>query len=117
MLEHPDNLHGAELFEGLRTHVQQTSTTNHQASCLLQVVTAWNGIAISAFANASRILASQRAQTEPQFPVEGRPAADYLQAAQKVLLACTRWRGVLLFAQNKLLALCGEAAHGLTGPC
>jgi uncharacterized protein YyaL (SSP411 family) len=48
-----------------------------------KVVTAWNGIAISAFANASRILASERAQTEPQFPVDGRPASDYLQAAQK----------------------------------
>lgn len=53
------------------------------------MVTAWNGIAISAFANASRVLASEHAQTEAQFPVEGRPAADYLQAAQKVPLACT----------------------------
>ena len=55
------------------------------------MVTAWNGLAISAFANASRILASERAQTQPQFPVEGRPAGDYLQAAQKVLLAYTSY--------------------------
>lgn len=48
-----------------------------------KVVTAWNGMAISAFANASRVLAAPRAQAQRRFPVEGRPAADYLHAAQK----------------------------------
>jgi hypothetical protein len=62
------------------------SVSRNIASCLLQVVTAWNGLAISAYANASRVLASEHAQAEPRFPVEGRPASDYLQAAQKVLL-------------------------------
>lgn len=57
----------------------------HQQAPPLQVVTAWNGMAISAFANAARVLSAPGAQAQRRFPVEGRPAADYLEAAQKVL--------------------------------
>jgi hypothetical protein len=102
-----------ELMEGLGHLVQQNSTTIHQASRSLQVVTAWNGLAISAFANASRVLASELAQTEAQFPVEGRPAGDYLQAAQKVLLACTGWQLAIMFAHKELSPLCDDAVNAL----
>jgi hypothetical protein len=44
-----------------------------------QVVTAWNGMAIGAFANAGRVLASSPAQR--LFPVEGSPAREYLAGA------------------------------------
>ena len=47
--------------------------------CVLQVVTAWNGLAIGALARASRVLASEPDQAPKKlFPVEGRPAAEYL---------------------------------------
>eukprot|EP00208_Stichococcus_sp_RCC1054_P002857 CAMPEP_0206140746 /NCGR_PEP_ID=MMETSP1473-20131121/10535_1 /ASSEMBLY_ACC=CAM_ASM_001109 /TAXON_ID=1461547 /ORGANISM="Stichococcus sp, Strain RCC1054" /LENGTH=783 /DNA_ID=CAMNT_0053535017 /DNA_START=195 /DNA_END=2546 /DNA_ORIENTATION=+ len=46
-----------------------------------KVVTAWNGMAISALANAARALAP--APPPRSFPVEGRPPSDYLQAAQQ----------------------------------
>ncbi|GLC40323.1 hypothetical protein PLESTM_001049200 [Pleodorina starrii] len=48
-----------------------------------KIVTAWNGMGIGAFALASRVLASEQ-QVERLFPCEGRPAADYLEAARRV---------------------------------
>ncbi|GIL83536.1 hypothetical protein Vretimale_10352 [Volvox reticuliferus] len=48
-----------------------------------KVVTAWNGMAIGAFALASRALASEP-QVERLFPSEGRPPGAYLHAAQRV---------------------------------
>jgi hypothetical protein len=47
--------------------------------CAVQIVTAWNGLAIGALARASRVLANEPDQPPKKlFPVEGRPAADYL---------------------------------------
>ena len=47
--------------------------------CVVQIVTAWNGLAIGALARASRVLASEPDQPPNKlFPVEGRPAAEYL---------------------------------------
>lgn len=40
-------------------------------------------MAISAFANASRVLAAEQ-PAHRSFPIDGRPAADYLDAAEKV---------------------------------
>jgi hypothetical protein len=41
-------------------------------------------MAISAYALASRILTHERPPAQRRFPAEGRPPADYLQAALKV---------------------------------
>ncbi|BDA44314.1 Spermatogenesis-associated protein 20 [Coccomyxa sp. Obi] len=46
-----------------------------------KVVTAWNGLTIGACANASRVLANEQPPPAPLFPVEGRPAQDYLKDA------------------------------------
>ena len=46
-----------------------------------QVVTAWNGMAIGAFATASRALAAEAPPLGRAFPIEGTPARAYLQAA------------------------------------
>jgi hypothetical protein len=56
----------------------------HPLFCALQIVPAWNGMAISAYALASRILTHERPPAQRRFPAEGRPPADYLQAALKV---------------------------------
>ena len=48
----------------------------------MQVVTAWNGMAISAYAQAGRVLAV--AGLRRCFPVEGRPPREYLEAGIKV---------------------------------
>ena len=47
-----------------------------------QVVTAWNGMTIGALANAGRVLEGSPSQR--LFPVEGRPARDYLAGALEV---------------------------------
>ncbi|EFN56229.1 hypothetical protein CHLNCDRAFT_145019 [Chlorella variabilis] len=47
----------------------------------LLIVAAWNGMAISAYALASRILPHEQPPAARCFPVEGRPPGDYLQAA------------------------------------
>lgn len=52
-----------------------------------QVVTAWNGLAIGAFANASRILASEAQPPAALFPVEGRPAHEYLNGDKPLLIS------------------------------
>lgn len=49
-----------------------------------QVVAAWNGMSISAFALAGRALQSETPPASPSFPVEGRDPAQYLQAAVRV---------------------------------
>lgn len=49
-----------------------------------QVVAAWNGMSISAFALAGRALQSENPPAAPSFPVEGRDPAQYLQAAVRV---------------------------------
>ncbi|KAG1680604.1 hypothetical protein FOA52_015053 [Chlamydomonas sp. UWO 241] len=46
-----------------------------------KVVTAWNGMAIGAMARASRILEAEVTACLPLFPVDGCPAATYLQCA------------------------------------
>ena len=51
---------------------------------LFQVVVGWNGMAIQAFAAASVILQQEDPPQAPAFPVEGRPPAEYLQAAVNV---------------------------------
>lgn len=45
------------------------------------MVAAWNGMAIGAFATASRALAAEDPPLERAFPVQGPPARAYLQAA------------------------------------
>ncbi len=51
---------------------------------LVQVVTAWNGMAIGAFAKASRILEHERPAAQRCFPIEGCSPSDYLAAATQV---------------------------------
>ncbi|KXZ53965.1 hypothetical protein GPECTOR_6g884 [Gonium pectorale] len=48
-----------------------------------KIVTAWNGMALGAFALASRALAAEQV-VERLFPSEGRPASAYLEAARRV---------------------------------
>jgi hypothetical protein len=50
-----------------------------------QVVLAWNGLAIGAFANASRVLANEQPPPEKLFPVEGRPAKEYLAGGRSII--------------------------------
>ena len=53
-------------------------------SSVSQVVSAWNGMAIGAFAVASRALTAETSPAERQFPVEGCQPKDYLDIAIKV---------------------------------
>lgn len=64
-----------------------------------QVVTAWNGMTISAFANASRVLAAE--QPLARFPIDGRPAADYLDAAEKARCCISLSWTLTVFAPAK----------------
>ena len=45
------------------------------------MVAAWNGMAIGAFAAASRVLAAEDPPLGRAFPIEGNPARAYLRAA------------------------------------
>lgn len=49
-----------------------------------QIVSAWQGMAISAFATAARVLPHEQPPAAREFPVEGRNPQEYLQAALKV---------------------------------
>ena len=52
---------------------------------LAQVVAAWNGMSISAFATASRVLASDASPTKPSsFPADRQEPSVYMDAAVKV---------------------------------
>ncbi|CAD7700012.1 unnamed protein product, partial [Ostreobium quekettii] len=48
-----------------------------------KVVAAWNGMAISAFALAARVLKSESPPVEPCFPVDGVDPSEYLSVAHK----------------------------------
>lgn len=50
--------------------------------CSLQVVTAWNGQGISAFALAARILPAEQPPAGPCFPVDGCSPTTYMEASQ-----------------------------------
>jgi hypothetical protein len=54
---------------------------------LLQIVASWNGMAIGAFAWASRVLANQAPAPRRCFPDEAADPKTYLAAAVKVLLS------------------------------
>ena len=60
----------------------------HTFSCslLLQIVSAWQGMAISAFATAARVLPHEQPPAAREFPVKGRNPREYLDAALKVNL-------------------------------
>lgn len=54
---------------------------------IMQVVAAWNGMAIGAFAVASRVLANETPPLGRSFPVDGCPPAEYLHCAVRVRTA------------------------------
>ena len=75
-------------------------------------MTAWNGMAISAYALASRALTQEQPPATRCFPVDGRPPKEYLQAALKVT-ACALSR--ILSASAALCCAAGfEAASAAT---
>ncbi|GBG84956.1 hypothetical protein CBR_g39419 [Chara braunii] len=47
-----------------------------------KIIVAWNGLAISAMARASRVLRSEPVEMKHHFPVEGCNPAEYLKAAE-----------------------------------
>ena len=52
---------------------------NGRYAAPVQIVAAWNGLAMGALAKASRVLANEPDQPPRQlFPVTGRPAHEYL---------------------------------------
>lgn len=51
-----------------------------------KVIVSWNGLAISAFARASKILKSESEGTKYNFPVVGSDAKEYLEVAEKAAL-------------------------------
>lgn len=53
----------------------------------IQIVAAWNGMAISVFALASRVLQAESSPAHRAFPVEGRDPAYYIDVALKVRLS------------------------------
>lgn len=55
-----------------------------------QVVTAWNGMAIGAFAKAARILLHEETPAARCFPVDGCAPSEYLAAATKVGVGSAR---------------------------
>ncbi|XP_020585915.1 spermatogenesis-associated protein 20 [Phalaenopsis equestris] len=57
-----------------------------------KVIVSWNGLAISSFARASKILEAEPEETKFHFPVSGCNPNDYLEAAEKAAL----------FIKNKL---------------
>ncbi len=60
----------------------------------LQIVAAWNGMAISAFAMASRVLISEEQPLDFSFPVEDKDPRAYMDAAVRVrsqALGCIGW--------------------------
>lgn len=71
---------------GVAATTTTTTTTkhHHQQHASSQIVTAWNGLAISAFAQASRALATESPAPAPCFPSAGRPAGEYLTAAARI---------------------------------
>jgi hypothetical protein len=77
--------------------------------CPLQVVTAWNGQGISAFALAARILPAEQPPAGPCFPVDGCSPSTYMQASQLVII----FMGQLIVAigSTQLAGLFAEAAR------
>lgn len=57
---------------------------SHDARSVVQVVTGWNGMGISAFALASRALAAEDPPQGPSFPVDGLTPDKYLGCALAV---------------------------------
>ncbi|KAG0483455.1 hypothetical protein HPP92_011539 [Vanilla planifolia] len=51
-----------------------------------KVIVSWNGLAISSFARASKILEAEPKETKFHFPVVGFEANDYLEVAEKAAL-------------------------------
>ncbi|PRW45152.1 spermatogenesis-associated 20 [Chlorella sorokiniana] len=49
-----------------------------------KIVSAWQGMSISAFATAARVLPHEQPPAAREFPVEGRDPKQYLQAALKI---------------------------------
>jgi hypothetical protein len=54
--------------------------------CSLQVVTAWNGQGISAFALAARILPAEQPPAGPCFPVDGCSPSTYMEASHSLII-------------------------------
>jgi hypothetical protein len=93
-----------------------------------QVVAAWNGMAVGAYALASRALASEappQVAPLPLFPVEGSPARAYLAAAQRVAAfaherlwdagAARLRRSYCGGTPSAVAGACGDAAPGGAG--
>ena len=64
-----------------RSRLHALRSTRPRPSLDNKVVAAWNGMAIGAFAAASRVLAAEQPPCAPEFPVDGCAPGTYLEAA------------------------------------
>lgn len=64
-----------------RSRLHALRSTRPRPSLDNKVVAAWNGMAVGAFAAASRVLAAEQPPCGPEFPVDGCAPGTYLEAA------------------------------------
>lgn len=83
----------------------------------VQIVTAWNGMGIAAFAEAAIVLKQEQPAATRDFPVEGCDPSEYQRAAIKVLA----WRSAVFTCPAKFSAVlvgCVQQPHrGHAWPC
>eukprot|EP00877_Chromochloris_zofingiensis_P013089 jgi/Chrzof1/8033/UNPLg00078.t1 len=73
-----------EMLAGCRADLHARRATRPRPALDDKIVTAWNGMSISAFASASRVLASEKEPARNLFPVDGCSPDTYMEAALKV---------------------------------
>ena len=70
---------------GLQLRLSSCCTAHLGSFAAVQIVTAWNGMGIAAFAEAAMVLKQEQPAATRDFPVEGCDPSEYQTAAIKVL--------------------------------